>query len=346
MLHPTAKREGDEEIREVFYEVESSEEAVSAIVAKDCHLDLEEQFNKYVNDYAFAGPRTLILTYLELNRTEYTEFTQNSAKARNSLSADREPPIDQVVEKMEDDLILLDATTVENTLLNGVPQCIANLTHAVIKRRVWTGDKMETTNNVGFACKLLRQGMKQVSLHLDSPDIRTLEKIRNKDVISEDQTSCKILRLDGEKLSLGVGILDTEVYEVMKFSQIKRQCSFSLVALSRRHSAKSKEIDDFQSAFHPNKELLLKSIKPPALRLAKHLRDLYGALDCHYGPSQSMTSSVLRHYTQARRCQLGRAASGETHISFSQAHRYGFQEPELGVVVEEAERPMNMLQQP
>ncbi|GMH26597.1 hypothetical protein Nepgr_028440 [Nepenthes gracilis] len=135
--------------------------------------------------------------------TEYTEFTQNSAKTRNSLSADRAPTIDQVAKKMEEDLILLGATTVENTLLNGVPQCLANLTHAVIKRRVWTEKKKEATNNVGFACKLLRQGMKQVSLHLDTSDIRTLEKIKNKDVNSEDQTSCKILRLEGRKIVLG-----------------------------------------------------------------------------------------------------------------------------------------------
>ncbi|GMG99970.1 hypothetical protein Nepgr_001810 [Nepenthes gracilis] len=45
----------------------------------------------------------------------------------------------------------------------------------------------------------------------------------------------------------------------------------------------SKEIDDFQGALHPNKELLLKSINQPALILAKHLRDLYGAHDYHYG---------------------------------------------------------------
>ncbi|GMH13923.1 hypothetical protein Nepgr_015764 [Nepenthes gracilis] len=273
------------------------------------------------------------------------------------------------------------------------------------------GDKVETTNNVGFACKLLRQGMKQVSLHLDSPDIRTLEKIRTKDVISEDQTSCKILCLDGRKIVLGKStngvttlppsllqltcgspsvqatkwqlafitehqllycwsyqyvtgncILDMEVYEVMKFSQIKRQCSFSLVALGRRHGAsekfpfcqpfananclntnkklqESKAIDDFQGAFHPNKELLLKSIKPPASRLAKHLRDMYGTLDYHYGSGQSMTSRALKHYIQARRCQSDKAASGKTHISFSQAHWYGFRESKLGVVVEEAERP-------
>ncbi|GMH14724.1 hypothetical protein Nepgr_016565 [Nepenthes gracilis] len=52
--------------------------------------------------------------------------------------------------------------------------------------RVLTGDQMETTINVGFACNFLRQGMKQVPINLDSPDLKTLAKIVNKDVISKD----------------------------------------------------------------------------------------------------------------------------------------------------------------
>ncbi|GMH08399.1 hypothetical protein Nepgr_010239 [Nepenthes gracilis] len=179
----TAKHEGDEGIREDSYEADSSEEAVSVIVARE--RDLEEQTKEYVNDYAFAGPRTLILTYLELNQAEYTEFTQNFSKARNSLSVDREPTIDQVAEKIENDLILLGTTADEDTLRNGVSQRIDRLAHAIIKMRVLTGDQMETTINVGFACNLLRQGMKQVPINLDSPDLKTLAKIGNKDVISK-----------------------------------------------------------------------------------------------------------------------------------------------------------------
>ncbi|GMH20801.1 hypothetical protein Nepgr_022643 [Nepenthes gracilis] len=41
--------------------------------------------------------------------------------------------------------------------------------------------------------------------------------------------------------------------------------------------------------------------------------------------SKSMISSALKHYTEPRGCQLGRAASGQIHISFPHAHQYGFQ---------------------
>ncbi|GMH01993.1 hypothetical protein Nepgr_003832 [Nepenthes gracilis] len=76
------------------------------------------------------------------------------------------------------------AEAVEDTLQNRVSQCIDKLAHVVIKMGVLTGDKMETTINIGFACNLLRKGMKQVSIILDSPDIKRLEKIGDKDVIS------------------------------------------------------------------------------------------------------------------------------------------------------------------
>ncbi|GMH22547.1 hypothetical protein Nepgr_024390 [Nepenthes gracilis] len=44
---------------------------------------------------------------------------------------------------------------------------------------------METAINIGFACSLLRQGMKQVPINVDSPNIKTLEKIGDKDVIAK-----------------------------------------------------------------------------------------------------------------------------------------------------------------
>jgi len=44
---------------------------------------------------------------------------------------------------------------------------------------------METAINIGFACSLLRQGMKQIIIHLDSPEIRTLEKEGEKGAIAK-----------------------------------------------------------------------------------------------------------------------------------------------------------------
>ncbi|KAG8382965.1 hypothetical protein BUALT_Bualt05G0134800 [Buddleja alternifolia] len=145
----------------------------------------EGETREHVNEYADAGLRTLILAYRELNEEEYNAFDEKFSEAKNSVSADREALIDNVIEEIEKDLILLGATAVEDKLQQGVPECIDKLAQAGIKIWVLTGDKMETAINIGYACSLLRQGMKQITVTLESPEIRALEKTGEKDAIAK-----------------------------------------------------------------------------------------------------------------------------------------------------------------
>lgn len=147
--------------------------------------EFEEETREHVNEYADAGLRTLILAYRELDEEEYKEFNEKFTEAKNSVGADRETLIDEISEKIERDLILLGATAVEDKLQNGVPNCIDKLAQAGIKIWVLTGDKMETAINIGFACSLLRQGMKQIIINLESPQIQALEKAGDKAAITK-----------------------------------------------------------------------------------------------------------------------------------------------------------------
>lgn len=153
-------------------------------LSKD-NKEFEEETRNHVNEYADAGLRTLILAYRELNEEEYIEFNKKFDEAKNSVSADRENIIDEVAEKIERNLTLLGATAVEDKLQIGVPECIDKLAQAGIKIWVLTGDKMETAINIGFACSLLRQGMKQIVINLESQDIKALEKMGDKAAISK-----------------------------------------------------------------------------------------------------------------------------------------------------------------
>ncbi|PSR91224.1 Phospholipid-transporting ATPase 9 [Actinidia chinensis var. chinensis] len=147
--------------------------------------EFEEETREHVNEYADAGLRTLILAYRELTEEEYKAFNEEFTEAKNSVSADREALIDEATEKIEKDLILLGATAVEDKLQNGVPECIDKLAQAGIKIWVLTGDKMETAINIGFACSLLRQGMKQIIINLETPKIKALEKAEDKLAIAK-----------------------------------------------------------------------------------------------------------------------------------------------------------------
>ncbi|CAN8305350.1 unnamed protein product [Cochlearia groenlandica] len=168
--------------------------------------NFEEKTREHVNEYADAGLRTLILAYREVDENEYIEFSKSFNEAKNSVSTDRESLIDEITEKMERDLILLGATAVEDKLQNGVPECIDKLAQAGIKIWVLTGDKMETAINIGFACSLLRQEMKQIIINLETPHIKALEKAGNKDEIEHASRESVVKQMkEGKALITSTG---------------------------------------------------------------------------------------------------------------------------------------------
>ncbi|KAM0944271.1 putative P-type phospholipid transporter [Dioscorea sansibarensis] len=147
--------------------------------------EFEEKTREHTNNYADEGLRTLILAYRKLDEAEYETFNRKFTEAKNSVSADREEKMDEAAEMIERELILLGATAVEDKLQDGVPECIDMLAQAGIKIWVLTGDKMETAINIGFACSLLRQGMKQILITLEAPEIKHLEKKGDKESIAK-----------------------------------------------------------------------------------------------------------------------------------------------------------------
>ncbi|PWZ06246.1 putative phospholipid-transporting ATPase 9 [Zea mays] len=145
----------------------------------------EEETRRHINEYSDSGLRTLVLAYRVLDEKEYKEFNEKLNTAKASVSADRDVKIEQAADSIEQDLILLGATAVEDKLQQGVPECIDKLAQAGIKIWVLTGDKMETAINIGFACSLLRQDMTQIIVTLEQPDIIALEKDGDKYKISK-----------------------------------------------------------------------------------------------------------------------------------------------------------------
>ncbi|KAI7739887.1 hypothetical protein M8C21_002988 [Ambrosia artemisiifolia] len=95
-------------------------------------------------------------------------------------------------------------------LFNGipVPKCIDKLAQARIKIWFLSGDKMETTINIGFVCSLLRQGMKQIIITLDSPEIIAAEKGGDKAVISKVSTESVKNQILAEKAQLTASTTD------------------------------------------------------------------------------------------------------------------------------------------
>ncbi|KAK8939156.1 putative phospholipid-transporting ATPase 4 [Platanthera zijinensis] len=124
----------------------------------------EDDTRKHLTEYGEVGLRTLALAYRNLGTSEYTSWNAEFIKAKTTIGPEREEMLEQVADMIERDLILIGATAVEDKLQKGVPGCIDKLAQAGLKIWVLTGDKMETAINIGFACSLLRQGMKQICI--------------------------------------------------------------------------------------------------------------------------------------------------------------------------------------
>ncbi|WOK93870.1 hypothetical protein Cni_G02571 [Canna indica] len=135
----------------------------------------ESETVKHLKGYGEAGLRTLALAYRVLDESEYDAWNTEFLKAKTTIGHGREAELERVSELIEKELVLVGATAVEDKLQKGVPQCIDKLAQAGLKIWVLTGDKMETAINIGFACSLLRQGMKQICIAVDSSNILSLD---------------------------------------------------------------------------------------------------------------------------------------------------------------------------
>ena len=71
----------------------------------------------------------------------------------------RDKLLAQIYDKFERGLVLLGATAVEDRLQDNVPETINDLQEAGIKIWMLTGDKLETAENIGYSCKLLKNDM-------------------------------------------------------------------------------------------------------------------------------------------------------------------------------------------
>lgn len=112
--------------------------------------------------FATSGLRTLCCAYKEIPDNEYDEWEKRYNKAllmpASSLEerALRDQSLNDVMSEIEENLILLGATAIEDKLQEGVPETIETLIRAGINIWMLTGDKLETATNISYSCRLLR----------------------------------------------------------------------------------------------------------------------------------------------------------------------------------------------
>ncbi|XP_024543143.1 probable phospholipid-transporting ATPase 4 [Selaginella moellendorffii] len=163
----------------------------------------EEATRVHLGKYAEAGLRTLVLAYRKIEETEYIRWNETFQNAKITVGIERELLLNNASDELEKDLVLLGATAVEDKLQKGVPECIEILAQAGLKIWVLTGDKLETAINIGYACNLIRQGMKQIIIATELLNISSVDAPREMEEVAKDKVQELIMSglqdVDSEK---------------------------------------------------------------------------------------------------------------------------------------------------
>lgn len=173
---------------------------------------------KHLEEFASEGLRTLCIASRIVPENEYQAWAAQYFEASTALE-DRSDLMDEVAERIEQNLFLLGATAIEDKLQDGVPETIHTLQNAGIKIWVLTGDMQETAINIGMSCKLLSEDMNLLIINEESKSDTKLNLEEKLEAIYEHQgdidqdalNSSLALVIDGHSLgyALDPELLDT-----------------------------------------------------------------------------------------------------------------------------------------
>ena len=132
-------------------------------LSKNNSKNILNQCKHYVNKFSVLGYRTLFIAMKILSQEEYDKFASDLKEAQMSL-INKEEKVAEVYNQIEQGLILLGATIVEDKLQDLVPETIRDLRLAKVKVWMLTGDKMNTAYNIGLSCNLISKKMKTFNI--------------------------------------------------------------------------------------------------------------------------------------------------------------------------------------
>ncbi|XP_055378275.1 probable phospholipid-transporting ATPase IA isoform X3 [Condylostylus longicornis] len=124
---------------------------------------------RHLEEFACEGLRTLCCAVAVIPEDVYAEWKETYHKAATAVNY-RERKLEDAANLIENNLMLLGATAIEDKLQDGVPETIATLLKADINIWLLTGDKQETAINIGHSCKLITSSMDLIILNEDSLD--------------------------------------------------------------------------------------------------------------------------------------------------------------------------------
>lgn len=205
--------------------VKGADTTMFSVTDKRLNLNIIRATEAHIHAYSSLGLRTLVVGMRELTASEFEQW-HSSFEAASTALIGRAALLRKVAGNIENNLIILGASGIEDKLQLGVPEAIDSLRTAGVQVWVLTGDKQETAISIGYSSKLLTRRMTQVLINSSSKEScrRSLEDaiLMSKKLVnvsgdehsirgsSGDGMSSVALIIDGTSL---VYILDSELEE-------------------------------------------------------------------------------------------------------------------------------------
>ena len=155
------EKEGNNNIIKLY--IKGADTIIEERLSKKTPKNILNQCKYYVNKFSVLGFRTLFIAMKVLSQEEYNKFSSDLKEAQMSLE-NKDEKVAEVYSSIEQNLILLGATIVEDKLQDLVPETIRDLRLAKIKVWMLTGDKMNTAYNIGLSCNLISKKMKTFNI--------------------------------------------------------------------------------------------------------------------------------------------------------------------------------------
>ncbi|KAG8890252.1 hypothetical protein FRB98_000163 [Tulasnella sp. 332] len=151
-----------------------ADSVIYARLAPNHEPNLKAKTAQDMEDFANGGLRTLCVAYRYLTEEEYFNWARVYDAAASAVK-DRDEELDKASALIEQDLIILGATALEDKLQEGVPEAIETLHQAGIKLWILTGDKLQTAIEIGFSCNLLKNDMEVMILSADTAEAARIQ---------------------------------------------------------------------------------------------------------------------------------------------------------------------------
>ena len=134
---------------------------------------------QHIDNFAKEGLRTLCysIKYLDINKFSSWDEKYKSIKFKAINDKNLIPEMENEISKLENDMILLGCSGLEDKLQDSVKNILKEFMDARINLWMLTGDKLDTAETIGYSCKIFNDDTEVFKIRSNNNSDQILKKL-------------------------------------------------------------------------------------------------------------------------------------------------------------------------